>query len=119
MALREILDAYDAAWNEDDAQARRTWLRESLADDGVYCDPMVEVTGRDALAEYIEQSRSAYGRFRMETSGHDGHHGYVRFAWRMESEKGDLIVDGFDVVRTAADGRLQSIVGFFGPFPER
>lgn len=41
-----------------------------------------------------------------------------RFAWRMRLEDGEVLVEGFDVVRLAADNRLESIIGFFGPFPE-
>ena len=119
MTLSEVLDAYGAAWNEDDEEERKAHLAKSLADDAVYCDPTVEVTGPVALAEHIGQSRNAFGRFRIDrTSGADEHHGYLRFSWRMQSDEDELIVEGFDVVRIADDGRFQTIVGFFGPFPE-
>ncbi|MDQ3955297.1 MAG: nuclear transport factor 2 family protein [Actinomycetota bacterium] len=115
----ETLDIYGDAWNEDDQEAREALLRKSLADDAVYCDPTAEVAGPAALAEHIGQTRRAFGRFRIErTSGYEEHHGYGRFSWRMESDDGELIVEGFDVVRIAADGRLQTVIGFFGPFPE-
>ena len=119
MTIGETLDRYGDAWNEDDEEARRAYLRQSLTDDAVYCDPTVEVTGPNALADHIGQSRGAFGRFRIErTSGYEEHHGYGRFAWRMTSDAGELIVEGFDVVRIAPDGRFKSVVGFFGPFPE-
>jgi hypothetical protein len=120
MTVSETLDKYGDAWNEDDEEARRAQLKESLTDDAVYCDPTAEVAGPHELAEHIEQTRSAFGQFRIErTSGFEEHHGYGRFAWRMMSDDGELIVEGFDVVRIAADGRFQSVIGFFGPFPER
>ena len=120
MTITEVLDAYGAAWNEDDAEVREARLRESFADDGTYCDPTVEVVGSRAFGEHIGRTRESFGPFRIErTSGYDEHHGYGRFSWRMESSAGELIVDGFDVVQLAADGRLRTIIGFFGPFPAR
>lgn len=120
MSASDTLDKYGDAWNEDDEDARRALLRDSLTEDAVYCDPTAEVSGPDALAEHIGQTRAAFGRFRIDrTSDWEEHHGYGRFTWRMVSEEGEPIVDGFDVVRVADDGRFLSIVGFFGPFPER
>jgi hypothetical protein len=117
--VEETLDTYDQAWNEDDEQACRAHLRGCLTDDVIYCDPTVEVTGPAALAQHIVQTRRAFGGFRIKrTSGFEQHHDYGRFTWRMTSEGGELIVEGFDVVRLATDGRFTSIVGFFGPFPE-
>ena len=120
MTIEETLESYDQAWHEDDEDACRALLTRCLTDDGVYCDPTVHIVGPDAFAEHIVQSRRAFGGFRIErTSGCEQHHGYGRFAWRMTSKDGELIVEGFDVVQLAADGRFTSIVGFFGPFPER
>lgn len=120
MTVEDTLDRYDQAWNEDDEETCRAHLRASLTDDGVYCDPTVEVVGPDALAAHIGETRRAFSGFRIKrTSGFEQHHGYGRFEWRMTSNEDELIVDGFDVVRLATDGRLQSIVGFFGPFPQQ
>ena len=115
----EVLVRYGQAWNEDDAGARLAHLKASLIDDGVYCDPTVELTGPDALAEHIGQAREAFAGFRIDrTTGFEQHHAYGRFAWKMVSDAGELIVEGFDVVEIAPDGRFRSIVGFFGPFPD-
>ena len=120
VTVEETLDSYDRAWNEDDRETCRAHLMRCLTDEGVYCDPTVEVVGADALAAHIGETRRAFGGFRIKrTSGFEQHHDYGRFAWRMTSNEGEVIVDGFDVVRLATDGRFQSIVGFFGPFPDQ
>ncbi|HEY7876175.1 MAG TPA: nuclear transport factor 2 family protein [Actinomycetota bacterium] len=117
-AIDEILDSYDRAWNEEDPERCLEHLRACLTDEGVYCDPTVEIVGSNALAEHIGRTRSAFGGFRIErTSGFEEHHGYERFTWRMTSKDDEPIVEGFDVVRLAADGRFVSILGFFDPFP--
>ena len=118
MSYDDVLDAYGAAWNEGDEAARRSLLETSWADEGTYCDPTAHVSGRDALVAHIGACRAAYGDFRIDrTSAYDAHHDYVRFTWTMVSGAGETLVDGFDVVGIAADGRVELVVGFFGPFP--
>ena len=51
------------------------------------------------------------------TSGADEHDGYFRFSWTMVDADGNTVLDGFDVGHRADDGRIDLIVGFFGPFP--
>lgn len=66
MTLEETLDRYDQAWNEDDEETCRAHLKRCLTDDGVYCDPTVEVVGADALAANIGVTRRAFGGFRIK-----------------------------------------------------
>jgi hypothetical protein len=42
----------------------------------------------------------------------------VRFGWQLTGPDGTVTVAGIDVGTLAADGRLQSVVGFFGPLSE-
>ena len=105
MSVDETLASYDLAWNEDDQEARRAHLARCFTEEGVYCDPMVEAVGHDALAEYIGQTRRGFGGFRIKrTSGFERHHDYGRFSWQMWSANGESLLEGFDVVRLAADG---------------
>ena len=118
MDAAESLDLYCAAWNEPDADKRRALLEKAWSDDGTYCDPTADVAGRQALVDHIGSVFEMFGHYRMQrTSGYDQHHDYVRFTWDMQTESGEPLVDGFDVARLAQDGRIDSILGFFGPFP--
>ena len=119
MTVEEILESYFLAWNGEDVETRRSHLMRCVTDDAVYRDPTAEVFGPDALADHIEKTRRAFGGFSIQrTSGFEQHHAHGRFAWQMRLEDGGVLVEGFDVVRLAADNRLESIIGFFGPFPE-
>jgi hypothetical protein len=51
-------------------------------------------------------------------SGIDAHHDQLRFAWQLVDPDGAVAAAGIDVGTVAPDGRLQRIVGFFGPLPE-
>ena len=119
MTVEDIIDRYCEAWNERDAERRAALLENAWSDDGVYCDPTAHVIGRAALVEHIGGVFDTFGSYRMwRSSGLDEHHGHVRFAWTMQTEGEDVIADGIDVVRLAPDGRIGSIIGFFGPVPE-
>jgi hypothetical protein len=114
----EIVAAYSAAWNEQDGDARRTLLERSWTDDGVYCDPSGRAEGRAALVGHIGGFHAQRPGHRIElASGVDEHDGLLRFGWRMVGPDGAVLLDGMDFGELATDGRLERIVGFFGPFP--
>ena len=119
MDATETVMAYGESWNEPDEAKRRALLESAWADDGAYCDPTASVEGREALLAHIAGFRETFPGARIETtSGVEEHHGWGRFAWAMVGADGATSMEGFDVCQFAADGRLQRIVGFFGPFPE-
>lgn len=120
MELQDAVAAYGAAWNETDGDARRKLLEEAWADEGVYCDPTGRADGRDALHAHIAGFQQQFAGSRIDTtSGADEHDGYFRFAWTMVDGDGNTLLDGFDVGHRTDDGRIDLIVGFFGPFPAR
>jgi hypothetical protein len=115
---KEAVAAYMAAWNEADEAKRRKLLDSAWAADATYTDPMSHAAGRDALVDLISQFQTQMaGSSIAQTSGIDEHHGQLRFAWRMSGQDGSTRMEGIDVGQLAEDGRLQSIVGFFGPPP--
>lgn len=118
MDLQRVVQAYGAAWGEVDADARGKLLDEAWTDAGVYCDPMGRAEGRDALSAHIAGFQAQFPGARIETtSGADEHDGYFRFSWALRDADGGTPMEGFDVGHRADDGRIDLIVGFFGPFP--
>lgn len=116
MSTEEVVQAYMAAWNETDEAKRRELLDKAWADGGTYTDPMSHAEGRDELVALVSQFQQQMpGASIVIASGIDEHHGQLRFQWRMEG--GPQAMEGIDIGRTAEDGRLQSIVGFFGAAP--
>ena len=51
------------------------------------------------------------------TTGVDAHHTYARYGWELVAPDGTVAVAGTDVVTLDADGRIATIVGFFGDLP--
>jgi hypothetical protein len=112
------VERYATAWRETGATARRTLLDTCWAEDGVYCDPLTRVEGRDGLSSLIGSVLEENPGARIDVvSGVDEHDGYLRFAWRMLAADGLVAVEGTDFGEVDGEGMLRRIVGFFGPLP--
>ena len=118
MDVNETVATYGASWNETDEGERRKLLDRSWADDGIYQDPMGRAEGRDALVAHIGGFQEMMPGSTIEaTSGVDVYGNVFRFAWVMRDADGAVALEGMDFGELAADGRVASITGFFGPFP--
>jgi hypothetical protein len=117
-AITKVVTQYMAAWNEREAAARHTLLQQCWSDGGVYLDPNVSLTGREALDGHIATAQASRPGARLEfMSGIDVHHDVVRFLWRLVRADGTCGDTSIDFGEVGPDGRLVKIVGFFGPPP--
>lgn len=115
-SLDDLLDTYCRAWSEPDADARRELLDRAWDEEGTYTDPMAEVTGRAALHAHIGASFADFpGMVITATSAVDVHHDKGRFTWQLALPDGSVPVAGTDFVQFTTEGKIRSIVGFFGP----
>jgi hypothetical protein len=118
--LETLIETYCAAWSEPDAQQREQMLEEVWAEAGTYMDPSAFIRGRKELVEHIGKVLARYPGARVvRTSVLDTHHGVVRFAWKMILADGQSLPEGLDFGELSAEGKLQRIVGFFGPLRSR
>jgi hypothetical protein len=110
---------YMEAWNEAAPSARNGILQQCWADDGVYVDPNVILTGRDALSKHISKVQAGRPGARLEfVSAIDAHHNVLRFLWRLIRADGTAGDKSIDFGEIGPDGRLIKIVGFFGQPPQ-
>lgn len=113
--LTALIDRYCAAWREKDPVARAAILAAVWHEEGRYCDPNAEVTGRAALSELIGAVQARFpGGEVQRLSGVDAHHDCFRFTWTMTLGEGKQLPESIDFGRLAADGRIAEITGFFG-----
>ena len=107
--IEAVLDAYVAAWNEADADARRRLLEQAVADDCSFSGPLGSMSGREALDGQIVEAREFLpGATVVRLGPAELDHG-IRFRWRIQSASGTTLAEGVDVVVLAADRRLASI----------
>jgi hypothetical protein len=117
--LETIVDRYFDTWNVTDADLRLELCRRVWADDGHYLDPLFDARGPAAIAESLGAFQSQFPGHRVtRTTAIDTHHDRARFGWAVTAPDGSDVVRGLDVAVLAADGRLQSMIGFLGDLDE-
>ena len=115
-SLDGLVDTYCRAWSEPDTEVRRELLDQAWDEDGTYTDPMAEVAGRAALHAHIGALFAEFpGMVVTSTSAVDVHHDKGRFTWQLVLPDGSVPVAGTDFVQVTTEGKICSIVGFFGP----
>ena len=116
--MSDLIDRYLACWNETDAETRRVLLAEHWTPDATYVDPMIEIGGLAALDATIAAVQAQFAGFVFSPAGPvDAHHDIARFSWGLAPAGAEPVVIGFDVVVTAADGRIRSVFGFLDRVP--
>ena len=114
----ENILAYISAWSETDEKKRRIFLEQCWGENSRYTDPTGNMEGREALNQHIGRFLQRFPDHRfLLTSGVNQHHGWLRFTWTLVKPDGSKLMDGCDFGAVGSDGRLQSILGFFGPLP--
>ncbi|SSC25940.1 SnoaL-like domain-containing protein, partial [Klenkia terrae] len=114
-----VADQYLQVWNTTDPEARATVATAVFADDVSYVDPLMAVTGREALVEAIGAVHGQFPGFTFRPAGPaDGHHDQVRFGWELGPEgTAEAPVAGFDVAVLDASGRIVAVHGFLDRVP--
>lgn len=116
MTREDAVAIYCAAWNETTAARRTELLGQVWAPDATYTDPTVHCVGVVPLVEHIGRVLERYpGSKVVLTSAIDIHHDVARFAWKKVLADGTSLPEGIDFVEFSPDGRLERIIGFFGP----
>lgn len=90
-------------------------LAEVFVADGSYTDPNRNGVGYEEIDGLIGSAQNAFPAYRLRlVSSIELHHqSYVRFSWAAGgTAEAPVYLAGTDFVRLAADGRIQSVVGF-------
>jgi SnoaL-like domain len=115
----DVVGRYLQVWNETDPDVRATAAQSVFADDVSYVDPLMTVTGRQALIDAIGAVHQQFPGFAFRPAGTvDGHHDRVRFGWELGPHGApDAPVAGFDVAVLDASGRISAVHGFLDRVP--
>ncbi|WP_327232811.1 nuclear transport factor 2 family protein [Streptomyces sp. NBC_01317] len=110
---------YFEAWNAPSAEARTKAVAAAWSEDGGYTDPLVDVSGQEAIAAVVAGAREQFPGFTFRLAGAvDGHHGVARFGWELVSDADSSVpVTGSDVLTLAGDGRIDRVYGFLDRVP--
>ena len=110
--MTNTVETYLAAWNETDAERRRSLVAATWTEDGSYLDPMMAGAGTEQIAAMIGAAQAQFPGHRFELAvGPDAHNDVVRFTWDLTAGNGP-VARGTDFATVAEDGRLRSVTGF-------
>src|SRR3954470_24329670 len=102
-----VVDTYLAAWNETDADRRRSLVGSAWTEDGTYLDPLMSGAGVEEIAAMIGAAQAQFPGHRFALSaGPDAHNDVVRFSWSLTAGNGP-VASGQDFAVVASDGRLR------------
>ncbi|MGY1741499.1 MULTISPECIES: nuclear transport factor 2 family protein [unclassified Blastococcus] len=111
-------ERYIAAWNATEPAARRAAVEDVFAADARYTDPLVDVTGHDAIEATIAAVQQQFPGLAFRLAGPaDAHHDQLRFTWHLGPADGEPPVTGSDVAVVDGDGRIRTVLGFLDRVP--
>jgi hypothetical protein len=115
---QQLAQDYIDTWNEQDSDKRAVRAGEIFAGDVRYTDPLMDVTGRPALADAIGNVQAQFPDWVFRLAGAvDGHHDQLRLRWQLGPLDGVAPVAGFDVVALDDEGRIRQVYGFLDRVP--
>ena len=117
MTPDKIAQQYIAAWNETDADRRRTLIAEVWTDDATYVDPLMTGRGHSEIDALISGVHQQFPGFRFALIGQpDGYGDKVRFSWGLGPDGAEAPIKGTDFGQVEA-GRLKTVTGFLDQVP--
>ena len=112
MSAEALWRRYAIIWSSELAR-RKSELGECLADDATYCDPVSELSGREALSEYMGGFQEQVPGGRFEILQVIDHHDRSLARWALLNGEGATLQLGASFATHDARGRLKAISGFF------
>ncbi|NNH69372.1 nuclear transport factor 2 family protein [Nocardia uniformis] len=114
--FENIAQRYIETWNESDAGKRRQLIDELYTADVSFTDPLVQLTGPDAIDAMVAGAQQQFAGLTFGLGPVDGHHNTARFTWTLGAPDAEPLVIGFDVI-TVVDGRIERVLGFLDKVP--
>lgn len=113
------IDEYVATWNETDSGTRLGMIEQIWTEDGYYVDRGAQARGHSQINANIDRVHRKFpDRIYGRTSDIFDHRQRSRFEWAIIDPMGRPTFGGVAYAKFADDGRLRSIIGFFGRIPD-
>ncbi len=120
LPVARTIATYFDAWNETTLEGCTKKLEEACAPNIAYRDPVHTCSGIAELAKRILRSRDRTPDYVLEASTTiDGYDRTFRYGWVFVFGGGAQRLPGIDVVELDAEGRVRTLISFFGPVVPR
>ncbi|WP_406872562.1 nuclear transport factor 2 family protein [Aminobacter sp. P9b] len=112
-----IAEAYIAAWNETDADARKAKIEAAFTSGVTYRDPIMQGDGHGGIDALVAGVHGQFPGFHFKLKGKaDGFGDHIRFSWGLGPDGAEAVIEGSDFA-TLEGGRLSGITGFLDKVP--
>jgi hypothetical protein len=111
-------ERYASAWKEIDPKRKAEMLRQSVATNCVYTDPITIARGHDELIAYMLAFHQQVAGGHFVTTYFLTHHDVSIAKWNMVSGNGAVMCDGVSYGQYNEHGLLVAMTGFFETPPQ-
>lgn len=113
-----VLKAYEAVWSETDPASRAALIERCLVENAEIIGPGYHLRGHEAISGDAARHQREHPDWKaLFASGVDAHSGWARFAVQVVGTDGAIVAQGLDVIEFATDGRIQTVITFWGTLP--
>jgi hypothetical protein len=118
--ITATVEFYLNLWNETSSETRIKGIKETLAPDATYTDPLADVAGHDGIDALIAGVQGQFSGFTFKLlDAIDSNHNIARFQWELiPPGGGESIAIGSDLAVFNEDGKIRSIYGFLDKVPD-
>jgi hypothetical protein len=118
--VKELVESYEALWNERSEDIRRRRIAELWTEDGAHFSQTLEVRGHAAIESRIAAAHARFvdgGKYVFRAIDNIvSHHDTIRFYWTMApANGGDVESVGLNFLILAPDGRIREDYQFIEP----
>jgi hypothetical protein len=109
-----VVGTFIAAWNTDDDSERLRSLTSCCSAGAEFISPQGIINGIEAMSAAMGEFRRASPGALVVNGAIDVHNGCVRFRWQTNWNDGREPLIGDDFGRLDSEGRITSMVSFYG-----
>jgi|GEM_PF-1611234 hypothetical protein len=112
----QVVDAFVAAWNTPDENARWRLLEQCWADDGTLLNRSREDKGRVEVASAITSILASWpSGSHVTINPVQEHHGWLCYSFQIFRADGSTYAEGIHVAERDQDGRIRKLINFSLP----
>ena len=109
----ELIDKYFASLNQADDEHRRELIEQVWSENGKFVSPFGVAVGHDAIDAKVQKGLEQLAGSEVRRAGDiETLHDCLRLKFEVVNKVGEAFIGGVDF-GVIADGKLQSMVGFF------
>ncbi|OEE66261.1 hypothetical protein A1OO_10745 [Enterovibrio norvegicus FF-33] len=113
MEKQKIWETYASAWKAESKEEKIALFRQSMNENVVYTDPLIQTETWDDLLQYMLDFHQQVDGGHFVTTYFMSHHNKCLAKWNMCDREGHILGEGISIGEYNDEGQLVSATGFF------